>query len=115
MYKRQILALPGVAEAANVTYLTMQVRQGERDVRSMIVGIVPGPTRGAPGWPPYLVAGRQITPGPYEAVAALATGFPLGDRTGIPRTQYNAVGGARRRGVLFPRAAGRRRVRPRRR
>ena len=60
---RTILALPGVAEAANVTYLTMQVRQGERDVRSMIVGIVPGPTRGAPGWPPYLVAGRQITRG----------------------------------------------------
>ena len=28
--------LPGVAQAANVTYLTMQVRQGDRDVRSMV-------------------------------------------------------------------------------
>ena len=45
---RAILAMPGVARAANVTYLTMQVRQGERDVRSMVVGIVPGETMGAP-------------------------------------------------------------------
>ncbi|MBK6454350.1 MAG: ABC transporter permease [Proteobacteria bacterium] len=93
---RTILALPGVAEAANVTYLTMQVRQGERDVRSMIVGIVPGPTRGAPGWPPYLVAGRQITRGHYEAVADVATGFQLGDRIGIRRNQYTVVGLTRR-------------------
>ena len=93
---RTILALPGVAEAANVTYLTMQVRQGERDVRSMIVGIVPGPTRGTPGWPPYLVAGRQITRGHYEAVADVATGFQLGDRIGIRRNQYTVVGLTRR-------------------
>ena len=39
---RSILAMPGVNQAANVTYLTMQVRKGERDVRSMIVGIAPG-------------------------------------------------------------------------
>jgi putative ABC transport system permease protein len=93
---RTILAMPGVAEAANVTYLTMQVRQGERDVRSMIVGIVPGPPRGAPGWPPYLVAGRQITRGHYEAVADVATGFQLGERIGIRRNQYTVVGLTRR-------------------
>lgn len=93
---RTILTMPGVAEAANVTYLTMQVRQGERDVRSMIVGIVPGPTRGAPGWPPYLVAGRQITRGHYEAVADVATGFQLGERIGIRRNQYTVVGLTRR-------------------
>jgi putative ABC transport system permease protein len=93
---RTILAMPGVAEAANVTYLTMQVRQGERDVRSMIVGIVPGPPRGAPGWPPYLVAGRQITRGHFEAVADVATGFQLGERIGIRRNQYTVVGLTRR-------------------
>lgn len=38
---RSILSMPGVARAANVTYLTMQVRQGNRDVRAMVVGIVP--------------------------------------------------------------------------
>jgi putative ABC transport system permease protein len=39
---RAILAMPGVAQAANVTYLTMQVRKGEADVRTMVVGIAPG-------------------------------------------------------------------------
>ena len=44
---RSLRALPGVQDAANVTYLTMQVRQGERDVRAMVVGIAAG----APGTP----------------------------------------------------------------
>lgn len=39
---RAILAMPGVSQAANVTYLTMQVRKGESDVRTMVVGIAPG-------------------------------------------------------------------------
>ncbi len=93
---RAILAMPGVARAANVTYLTMQVQQGEHDVRSMVVGIVPGETAGAPGWPPYLVAGRQITRGHYEAVADSAPGFRIGDRLRIRRNQYTVVGLTRR-------------------
>jgi putative ABC transport system permease protein len=93
---RTILAMPGVARAANVTYLTMQVRKGERDVRSMVVGIVPGETWGAPGWPAYLVAGRQITRGHYEAVADIATGFKLGEVLKIRRNQYTVVGLTRR-------------------
>lgn len=63
---RGIGSMPGVARTANVTYLTMQVRQGERDVRAMISGVTAGEP-GAPGWPSYLVAGRQITRGHYEA------------------------------------------------
>jgi hypothetical protein len=39
---RAILAMPGVSQAANATYLTMQVRKGESDVRTMVVGIAPG-------------------------------------------------------------------------
>ncbi len=93
---RAILSMPGVARAVNVTYLTMQVRKGERDVRSMVVGIVPGEAWGSPGWPPYLVAGRQITRGHYEAVADLATGFRLGDHIRIRRNQYTVVGLTRR-------------------
>src|SRR3989338_3029873 len=63
---RGILGMPGVARAANVTYLTMQVRQlrdGQaRDVRAMVVGITPdGP--GHPGQPGYLVDGRHLTRG----------------------------------------------------
>ena len=92
---RSILAMPGVAEAANVTYLTMQVRQGRRDVRSMVVGIVAGGL-GKPGWPPYLVAGRQITRSHYEAVTDIATGFKLGDRIQVRRNYYTVVGLTRR-------------------
>lgn len=93
---RAIRAMPGVDQAANVTYLTMQVRQGEEDVRAMVVGVAPGVLGATPGWPPYLVAGRQITRGHYEAVADIATGFKLGDRLGIRRNHYTVVGLTRR-------------------
>ena len=92
---RSIRTLPGVAQAANVTYLTMQVRQGERDVRAMVVGITAGGP-GVPGWPPQLAAGRHITRGHYEAVADRATGFKLGDVLQIRRNPYTVVGLTRR-------------------
>ncbi|WP_274378335.1 ABC transporter permease [Neptunomonas antarctica] len=92
---RSIRGMPGVARAANVTYLTMQVREGQRDVRAMITGITAGEP-GTPGWPPYLVAGRQITRGHYEAVADIASGFRLGERLHIRRNHYTVVGLTRR-------------------
>jgi putative ABC transport system permease protein len=92
---RGILAMPGVARASNVTYLTMQVRAGERDVRTMVVGVSPG-VLGAPGQPNYLIAGRQITRGHYEAVADNAAGFRLGERIRIRRNDYTVVGLTRR-------------------
>jgi putative ABC transport system permease protein len=97
---RAVRAMPGVAQAANVTYLTMQVRKAdggrEQDVRAMVVGIAPGKPGLTPGWPPYLVAGRQITRGHYEAVADIASGFKLGERIGIRRGHYTVVGLTRR-------------------
>ncbi|MHB8810676.1 MAG: ABC transporter permease [Desulfobulbaceae bacterium] len=92
---RTILAMPGVARASNVTYLTMQVRGGNRDVRAMVVGVVPGKP-GEPGQPGFLVAGRHITRGHYEAVADATTGFRLGDRLKIRRNHYTVVGLTRR-------------------
>ncbi len=92
---RMILTTPGVEQAANVTYLTMQVRKGNTDVRAMVVGIAPGDMT-TPGWPPFLVAGRQITRSHYEAVADAATGFALGDTIVIRRNHYTVVGLARR-------------------
>ncbi len=92
---RSIRTLPGVAQAANITYLTMQVGRGERDVRAMVVGITAGQA-GEPGWPPQLIAGRQITRGHYEAVADIATGFALGDVLRIRRNPYTVVGLTRR-------------------
>ena len=92
---RGILGMPGVERAANVTYLTMQVRRGESDVRAMVVGVVPGGP-GEPGQPGYLVAGRRITRGHYEAVADIATGFRLGEQIRIRRNLFTVVGLTRR-------------------
>ncbi len=89
---RGILSMPGVASAANVTYLTMQVGEGKRDVRTMVVGIVPG----GPGEPGYLIAGRQITRSHYEAVVDEKTGFKLGQKIRIRRNDYTVVGLTRR-------------------
>lgn len=89
---RSILGMEGVARAANVTYLTMQVRQRSRDVRAMVVGIVSG----EPGAPANLIAGRQITRNHYEAVADVASGFKLGQLIRIRRNDYHVVGLTRR-------------------
>ncbi|ACD94770.1 ABC transporter permease [Trichlorobacter lovleyi] len=93
---RGIRAMPGVAQAANITYLTMQVRKGQQDVRSMVVGVASGQVGAVPGWPTYLTAGRQMTRGHYEAVADLATGFKIGDQLDIRRNRYTVVGLTRR-------------------
>jgi putative ABC transport system permease protein len=90
---RSVLGLPGVVRAANVTYLTMQVRasvgrDAGREVRAMIVGFEPG----QPGEPGYLVAGRHITRSHYEAVVDVRTGFTLGERIRIRRHDYTVVG-----------------------
>jgi putative ABC transport system permease protein len=89
---RSVLGMPGVAAASNVTYLTMQVRKGEADVRAMVVGFEPG----QPGEPGQLVAGRRITRSHYEAIADVRTGFAIGDRITIRRHDYAVVGLTRR-------------------
>src|SRR3972149_2356762 len=89
---RGILGMPGVAQAANVSYLTMQVRKGDTDVRAMVVGFEPG----QPGEPSYLVAGRRITRSHYEAVTDVKTGFAVGDRIRLRRHEYTVVGLTRR-------------------
>ena len=89
---RGVLGLPGVAQAASVTYLTMQVRQGSTDSRTMVVGF----ENGQPGEPPYLVAGRRLIRGHFEAIADVKTGFRLGERIRIRRHEYEVVGLTRR-------------------
>ncbi|MDO9115164.1 MAG: ABC transporter permease [Polaromonas sp.] len=86
---RSVRGMPGVAQAANVTYFTMQVqsRDGD-DIRAMVVGMEPG----QPGEPGHLVAGRQLTRSHYEAVADVKTGFALGERIRIRRHDYTVVG-----------------------
>jgi putative ABC transport system permease protein len=89
---RSLLGMPGVAQASNVTYLTMQVRRGRTDVRAMVVGFVPG----EPGEPRYLIAGRRVARSHYEAVADVSAGFAVGDRIRIRRHEHVVVGLTRR-------------------
>jgi putative ABC transport system permease protein len=86
---RSVRGMPGVSQAANVTYFTLQVQgpSGD-DKRVMVVGIEPG----QPGEPGYLLAGRQITRDHYEAVVDLRTGFALGETIRIRRHGYTVVG-----------------------
>lgn len=92
---RSLLDMPGVLRAVNVTYLNMQVNHGGHDVSAMVVGVMPGEP-GTPGHPIYLVAGRHITRGHYEAVADINTGFQLGEHIQIRRNLYTVVGLTRR-------------------
>jgi len=90
-----IRSIKGVSRTANVTYLTMQVQKGDRDIRAMITGIMPGGP-GTAGWPPYLISGRQITRSHYEAVADITAGFKIGETLQIRRNHYTVVGLTRR-------------------
>jgi putative ABC transport system permease protein len=86
---RSVRGMPGVAQAANVTYLTMQVQRADGvEARTMVVGVEPG----QPGAPGYLVAGRQLTRDHYEAVADVKTGLKLGDAVRVRRHSYQVVG-----------------------
>ena len=85
---RNIAGLPGVAEASNVAYITMQVRHAGTDVRAQVAGF----ERGKPGEPPYLIAGRPVAQSRYEAIADIKTGFRLGDKIRIRRTDLTVVG-----------------------
>lgn len=89
---RSLRALPGVGDAGNVTYQTMQVRYTNKDVRVMVAGIQPN----APGAPLYLVAGRPMIRSHYEAVADIKTGFKLGDKIKLRHNEYTVVGMTRR-------------------
>ena len=89
---RTLAGLPGVAEAANVAYLTLQASVKGREVRVMVAGIEPG----ALGEPAQLVAGRPLLRGHYEAVADEKTGLGVGDTVRIRRHDYTVVGLTRR-------------------
>jgi len=89
---KDLLSMPGIREAGNVTYLTMQIRHHGKDIRVMLVGY----ETGKPGEPAYLIAGRPITQPHYEALADIKTGLALGARINIRRHEYTVVGLTRR-------------------
>ncbi len=94
---RSVRGMPGVGQAANVTYLTQQVQKvGGDEVRVMVVGIEPG----QPGEPGYLVAGRQLTRNHYEAVVDVKTGLSSVKTLIVRRHELQGGGGDAAHGVL---------------
>src|SRR3569623_1251732 len=89
---RALVGLPGVVQAGNVAYLTMQVSHAGQSQRVMVAGFEPG----KPGGPAFLVAGRPIARAHYEAVADAKTGLRVGDVVRIRRNDYTVVGLTRR-------------------
>ena len=89
---KDLLGIPGIRETGNVTYLTMQIRHNNKEIRVMLAGF----ETGKPGEPAYLVAGRPITRTHYEALADIKTGLAVGDRVTIRRHEYTVVGLTRR-------------------
>ncbi len=89
---KDLLGMPGIREAGNVTYLTMQIRHNNKDIRVMVVGF----ETSRPGEPAYLVAGRPLTRSHYEALADIKTGLVVGDTVTIRRHAYIVVGLTRR-------------------
>ncbi len=89
---RSLAGLSGVAEAANVAYLTMQVQVKGKDMRVMLAGIEPGGL----GEPGQVIAGRPLLRSHYEAVADEKAGLAVGDTVRIRRHDYTVVGLARR-------------------
>jgi len=85
---RGLRALPGVGEAADVAYLTLEVSHRADKVRVMLAGFRPG----GMGGPGHLVAGRPITRPHYELVADVRSGFRVGDVIPIHRHKYTVVG-----------------------
>ena len=85
---RSIAGLPGVKEASNVAYLTVQVKHSGKDVRTLVAGF----EHDKPGEPPFLVEGRPISRSRYEAIADTKTGFKVGDKIQIRRNEYTVVG-----------------------
>jgi putative ABC transport system permease protein len=89
---RGLAGLPGVADTGSVAYLTMQVAHEGKNLRAMVAGHVPGGL----GGPAFLSAGRPIERAHYEAVADERTGFEVGDRLRIRRSDFTVVGLTRR-------------------
>ena len=90
---RALLALPGVSRAANVTYLTMQVRLGNTDVRAMVVGFEPG----QPGEPSYPGRRPADYPQPLRSGGRCEDRLSTqGDTIRIRRHDYRVVGPTRR-------------------
>lgn len=85
---RSLAVIPGVREAAPVSYQNVQVQRAGRALRLYVVGHRPG----APGGHGPLIAGRPIGQRRYEAVADQSAGLRIGEVLELGRNRYTVVG-----------------------
>lgn len=85
---RSLAIIPGVQEAAPVSYQNVQVQRAGRALRLYVVGQRPG----APGGHGPLAAGRPIGQKRHEAVADQSAGLEIGETLRIGRNGFTVVG-----------------------
>ncbi|MBI2493939.1 MAG: ABC transporter permease, partial [Candidatus Rokubacteria bacterium] len=80
---RSLAVIPGVREAAPVSYQNVQIERAGRPVRLYVVGHRPG----APGGHAPLIAGRAIGQKRYEAVADQSAVLGIGEVLELARNR----------------------------
>ena len=85
---RSLAVIPGVREAAPVSYQNVQLWHAARTLRVYVVGHRPG----APGGHGALIAGRPIGQKRYEAVADQGMGLTIGEVFELGRNRFTVVG-----------------------
>ncbi|HEX6228256.1 MAG TPA: ABC transporter permease, partial [Solirubrobacterales bacterium] len=86
--REAIARLYGVTAAGAVTYQTVELRHGGRELRLYVVGY----ELGRPGGPGRIAAGRPITRAHYELIADRRTGLRRGDRIPLGDNWFTVVG-----------------------
>lgn len=86
--KYRIKAVPGVAEAAPLSFQTIQVERMGKPFRFFLIGY----DLNGFGGPPTIIAGRNIRQNHYEMVVAKAMKMDIGDKIHLGLHDYTVVG-----------------------
>ena len=86
--KYRIKAVPGVAEAAPLSFQTVQIERQGKPFRFFLIGY----DLNSFGGPPGIIAGRNIRQKHYEMVVAQAMKMELGEKLRLGQHEYTVVG-----------------------
>ncbi len=87
----RIAAVPGVAQAAPLSFESVQIERRGKPFRFFLIGYDYRPGLGL-GGPPALIAGRPIAQKHYQMVVSQAMNMPLGDTIHLGLHDYTVVG-----------------------
>jgi putative ABC transport system permease protein len=85
----RVAAVPGVTNAREFVFHTIQREYGGKPIRMAVLGLSWPADNG--GWLP-LIAGRPLAEGHYEMIADKSLGLALGDRIPLGKETYTVVG-----------------------